>query len=285
MSRNTRMAMERTGAWIINSTTDTWPYDHWMDGGLASGIRCMLGGGSLIDVGAGVGEYGGYFAGCSASGVPSPTWEGIDGSPGIESISQTGPPGVLVKQVDLCQPVSSTFKKHDWVMSLEVGEHIPQPCLATYLATLDRLNRIGIVLSWARPFVQTGRGHVSPRLGPAVDHMMSFLGYENAPNATRALSQLALIHHLKMNIRVFLKVESILPPNLGAPARRAFVDRFERRASRQCSPMLSRSCVITALAKCSRDNSSSSGGSGKDSSGGKVPIVEQCACIHRSCGA
>ena len=44
-----------------------------------------------------------------------------------------------------------TLKPADWVLTLEVGEHIPPQFMDTFLSNVVRHARHGVVMSWARP--------------------------------------------------------------------------------------------------------------------------------------
>ena len=53
----------------------------------------------------------------------------------------------LVRKMDLT--VLHTLGVYDWVVSLEVGEHIDRKYEAILLENLVKASRMGIVLSWA----------------------------------------------------------------------------------------------------------------------------------------
>eukprot|EP00966_Prymnesium_polylepis_P168812 3903379-Prymnesium_polylepis.1 len=59
------------------------------DMGLARAIQCLVGNGSIVDVGAGAGQYGAFFAACS---TPRVQCGGFDGAPTVENLSASGPP-------------------------------------------------------------------------------------------------------------------------------------------------------------------------------------------------
>ena len=86
-----------------------------------------------------------------------------------------GPPGSLVTYANICDPTLD-LGVHDWVMSFEVGEHLPTACLATYLHLLDRSNRRGIILSWSHH--ESGHCHVNARDSHTLDCTLEMLGYQ-----------------------------------------------------------------------------------------------------------
>lgn len=81
-------------------------------------------------------------------------WTGYDGSEQIEEATDN-----YVHYMDLSKP-HWLGKQYDWVMSLEVGEHLPSEMTATFVGNLKRHAHCGIVLSWARPG-QGGHYHVN----------------------------------------------------------------------------------------------------------------------------
>lgn len=120
-----------------------------IDEGLWKAIQATIPQGlSVFDVGAGAGKYvqalndAGYCA------------TGCDGTDGIAELT-----GGLVFQLDLAADVRFD-KPVAWAMSIEVGEHIPQPYEHVYLNNLTNAACKGIILSWA-VVNQRGRGHVN----------------------------------------------------------------------------------------------------------------------------
>jgi SAM-dependent methyltransferase len=135
----------------------------------------------VLDVGCGDGYYtnylnnrdsfkndNGYF-GC----------HGIDGNPNTLEIA-----GVNTFVVDLTKPF--LFHKYDWALSLEVGEHIPQEFEDVFLANLDRANKHGIILSWAKRG-QGGDGHVNCKNNNEVIEKVCNMGYTFDNQATETL--------------------------------------------------------------------------------------------------
>ena len=82
------------------------------------------------------------------------SWTGYDGSPNVEEVTQG-----LVKTLDLSVP-QDLMRQWDWVMSLEVGEHIPKHFEDIYLTNVLKHAKEGIVMSWAVRG-QGGRSHVN----------------------------------------------------------------------------------------------------------------------------
>lgn len=102
---------------------------------------------STIDMGCGTGYYTRRLI---ANGIPT---VGVDGNPNTPEISSG-----LCKAVDLS--VEQNLGKFDWVLSLEVGEHIPVEFEKAFFNNLYNNSRYGVVLSWAVRN-QAGDGHVN----------------------------------------------------------------------------------------------------------------------------
>jgi hypothetical protein len=67
---------------------------------------------------------------------------------------------------------------HEFVLSLEVGEHLPPEYEETFIKNLIRNSVRGIVLSWAKPG-QAGAGHVNLRTEAYIKQKFKTLGYIN----------------------------------------------------------------------------------------------------------
>lgn len=104
---------------------------------------------TVIDIGCGDGYYTNYLL---EKGIHC---YGYDGNPNTEIITN----GVC-KVADFSQTVY--LGNYDWVLSLEVGEHIPEEYESIFLDNLSYHAWEGIILSWAVPG-QGGDGHVNCR--------------------------------------------------------------------------------------------------------------------------
>ncbi|TPX34707.1 hypothetical protein SmJEL517_g02671 [Synchytrium microbalum] len=124
---------------------------------------------TLVDIGAGVGQYGTWL---KQNNVKNITWHGFDGAENVENFTSG-----FVKWVDVTDPVFDTINiKGDWVLSLEIGEHIPPETTQSFLNTIDRHNRDGIMLSWAIPG-QGGFHHINCRSNEEVIGLLADMGY------------------------------------------------------------------------------------------------------------
>lgn len=144
------------------------------DKGLASVVARYMGkdmseaAWSVVDIGAGVGQYGRYM---ERHGVHV-LWRCFDGAENIESFTSG-----YVQWIDVTDPVFDSIDGvADWAFSLEVGEHIPPEKTQNFLNLLDRHNRLGIIMSWAVPG-QGGHQHINNLKNEDVIHMVTAMGY------------------------------------------------------------------------------------------------------------
>lgn len=127
-----------------------------------------------------------------------PIYDSYDGAPFIENITNGS-----VRYLDLTIPQYG-LNVYDWVMSLEVAEHIPAQYETIYLSNLIRHANEGIVLSWAPP-EQIGFEHVNPKSETYVISRMAELCFNLDKMATRRLRKSAELPWLIRNIKVFYR--------------------------------------------------------------------------------
>jgi 2-polyprenyl-3-methyl-5-hydroxy-6-metoxy-1,4-benzoquinol methylase len=116
----------------------------------------IFNGKSVVDLGAGLGHYGTIMQ--KVEGVKV-DWVGYDGA-----INVQGATDGLVRFMDLTQPHASDERPcvaGDWVLSLEVAEHIPPEHTDAFLRNIRCHTREGAVISWALPTQMGGLGHVN----------------------------------------------------------------------------------------------------------------------------
>ena len=113
-----------TGQWNVSCATSgafeidadaRWPAPfHYVDSGLARIILEIVGTASLLDVGAGSGQYGAWFEAARQRGEPAPSYSAVDGATNIEAFTRAhGPPGALVRHHNLCDPAAPRLQKSD----------------------------------------------------------------------------------------------------------------------------------------------------------------------------
>ena len=183
----------------------SWPGPlHFLDSGLAKFILETVGDRSLLDVGAGSGQYGAFFEQQRERRIAVPAWRGIDGATNVEEFTRKhGPAGSLTRHANICDETLRP-KPAEWVMSLEVGEHLPASCLTSYVQLLSRCARRGIFVSWAPPG-QAGHCHVSTRGERWVRETFAQLGWEKDEALTRRAQNASTLWYLKRNTLVLVR--------------------------------------------------------------------------------
>ena len=96
---------------------------------------------------------------------------------------------------------------YDWVMCLEVLEHVPKEYESTVLDNLARAAGTGIVLSWAIPG-QGGHHHVNCQPPEHVRDVMKQRMFFIDEIWSQKLKNSSRLSWLKKNVMVFKKAES-----------------------------------------------------------------------------
>ncbi|KAG7156863.1 hypothetical protein Hamer_G024104 [Homarus americanus] len=165
------------------------------------------------DLGAGLGHYGQCFLRLAKPLVISANMSEIKlmnqtfykkmsesrllGTPQVIKSWQAGNIGV----VDLMIPVD-LGRKFDWIMSLEVGEHIPKAGEKNFIDNLVKHACVGVVLSWAVPG-QGGHSHVNCRTNDYVKDQMAKRGLESDQETEYKLRGPVELDYFKNTLMVF----------------------------------------------------------------------------------
>lgn len=128
-------------------------------------------------------------------------YDAFDGAPYCEETSDG-----RVKFMDLTIPQYG-LRMYDWVMSLEVAEHIPKEFEAVYIDNLVRHAREGIVMSWAVPD-QGGLAHINLRPFKYVVDLLKHYGFSHDPEKSKILQNSSSFQWLQQNINVFRRVNT-----------------------------------------------------------------------------
>ena len=176
------------GYWLMEERCDDHQDDHRLSSSISEFFinnNCR----SIVDMGCGTGYYVRYLKHFF-------TCDGVDGNPHTEKLTD-GAGSVL----DLTEPV--VFDPvYDWVLSLEVGEHIPVIYEDVYIENLHNNNTKGIILSWALPG-QGGFGHLNERENSYIKDRFKELGYTNEVDEENKLREAAYLWWFKDTIMVF----------------------------------------------------------------------------------
>jgi len=174
-----------TGAW---NTSHRSAYH--CDSDLSHALKHFLKGKTVIDFGCGAGEY--------VKSLNQVTdCRGYDGNPQTSNLTAG-----QCECLDISQPVQ--VKPANWVLCLEVAEHLPPEFEETLLSNLDRHALQGIILSWAHPG-QGGVGHVNERSAEYVHQRMIDLGYRLDEESSQLIRSLSRLRWFRSNLMVFRK--------------------------------------------------------------------------------
>ena len=126
-------------------------------------------------------------------------YDAYDGAPFTETTSNG-----RVKFLDLTLPQYG-LPVYDWIISLEVAEHIPQQYERTFIDNIVRHTKEGVVLSWAVPG-QGGYSHVNNKPFEYVAKLMESLGFKHNQSESQKLKQAASLGWLKSNTNVYRRI-------------------------------------------------------------------------------
>lgn len=163
------MLWHERGYWLFKDQ-ETLQKAHMFDPGLANALCKLFEKQTVCDIGCGLGEY---VAHLRAAKIEA---EGWDGNPHTESFAKSK----FCHVADFSQKVWLK-RMFDWVLSLEVGEHIPRVHEDTFLRNLVRHASKGVVLSWATPTTYDATdtmGHVNSQPNDYIIFRMKELGFD-----------------------------------------------------------------------------------------------------------
>mmetsp|Transcript_9914 Transcript_9914/g.26962 ORF Transcript_9914/g.26962 Transcript_9914/m.26962 type:complete len:520 (-) Transcript_9914:161-1720(-) len=179
-------------------------FDEWqLDKGLLQGlVRHILPIDAVVgDFGAGSGHYANWL---NDTGLV--TAYAFDGSPDIELVTKGS-----VLTADLGRPLA-LWRKFDWVLCVEVAEHIPPDLTGVFLRNLDTHAAEGLILTWARPGLQ-GLGSTNPQSEAEVLNLLAqHTGLHLDRDLTAQLRASSQVAHLAESIMVLVRT----PPVPGA---------------------------------------------------------------------
>ena len=147
---------------------------------------------SVVDFGCGLGDYVKSLRESNINAC------GYDGNPNTPELTDN-----ICKVLDLSKSVQLT--PYDWVMSLEVGEHLPKEFEDIFIYNLHNNNKYGILLSWAIKY-QGGTGHVNEQNNDYIKSKICKMGYTNDIEAEKYLRANCDCGWFTNTIMVFRKV-------------------------------------------------------------------------------
>jgi len=124
---------------------------------------------------------------------------------GVQGVSELT--GGAVNQVDLATTLRIAWHPDpfDWVLCLEVAEHIPPEEEGIFLENLNRHARAGMVVSWAPPEIE-GEGHVNCLPKEESRKRVEMLGFRQDEAATAALRGAAHVPWIAASVAVYRRL-------------------------------------------------------------------------------
>lgn len=150
---------------------------------------------SVVDLGCGTGYYVKVLKDNNINA------DGFDGNPNTPELTNG-----ICNILDLSNPVKFD-KPYDWILSLEVGEHLPKQYEDVFINNLHNNNKSGMVLSWAVKG-QGGHGHFNEQNNDYIKNKVCSLGYTNDIVAENTLRNKSSLEWFKNTIMVFRKISS-----------------------------------------------------------------------------
>jgi hypothetical protein len=168
---------------------------HLTDTSLATEFSKYLRGKNVASFGDGPGAYKAFISNLKQVN----TYDAYDGAP-YADITTDG----HVKHLDLSAPVYH-LPVYDWIISLEVAEHVPKEFEQIFIDNLTRHAKEGIILSWA-VVGQLGHSHVNNQNPPYVKEQLENRGFKLDQSVTDQMKNAASFPWLKRNIYVYTRV-------------------------------------------------------------------------------
>jgi cyclopropane fatty-acyl-phospholipid synthase-like methyltransferase len=187
------MEINKNGFWEGLESTTQHIYDSSLGDSLVSFFK-NENATSVVDFGCGMGNYVKTFQLNNINAI------GFDGNPNTPELTNN-----LCEILDLSIP-KQFDDKFDWVMSLEVGEHLPERFEDIFIHNLHNNNKYGILLSWAIKG-QGGYGHCNEQDNDYIKSKICDLGYTNDVEIENKLRNDSSLYWFKNTIMVFRKVE------------------------------------------------------------------------------
>lgn len=190
--KNTIMVFEKFndkfGSWItIDMAKDNYSFDE----SLCEELVNMFKEKSVGDFGCGMGDYLRKFKESEIKCI------GYDGNPNTLELTDG-----LGTTVNLSEDQDLDIS--DWVLSIEVGDHIPEEYEEAFIKNLHKHNKQGIILSWAIP-EREGFGHLNKKDTEYIKRIFECLGYTNNLEKEEQLRNSASSPNLKNTLMIFEK--------------------------------------------------------------------------------
>jgi len=178
------------GSWLTDNP------QHCYDKGLDSKLLSLLKNKSVFDFGCGDGNYLKNLKNVCTS------VKGCDGNPFTEQLTDG-----LGFEADLSIP--QNFGLYDWVISFEVGEHIPKEFESIFIDNLCNHAKEGIIMSWAFPN-QPGEGHINCQTSEYIIEQMYKRGFLVDFFESNSLRDTSDTWWFQANLLIFYKINRLV---------------------------------------------------------------------------
>ena len=172
---------------------------HMTDENLAKELSNFLKYKTVASFGDGPGAYKLIFKNLNQVAA----YDAFDGAPYVEEQSNN-----VVQFLDLSVPIYH-LPLYDWVISMEVAEHIPKEFEQIFIDNLTRHAKEGIILTWS-VVGQLGHSHVNNQDLPYVKEQLEKRGFKINQSLTQIIKNAATFGWIKRNLNVY---ERIYPLN------------------------------------------------------------------------
>ena len=185
-----------TGGFCLTKEETSVGGNDIFDSSITAEMIVLFQGKTVLDIGCGLGQYGKAFE--QAGNI---VWTGFDGAENIEVVTDG-----YVHYMDMTLP-QWIGKRFDWVVSLEVGEHIPNESESVFIDNIARHASEGVVLSWAVPG-QNGHHHINTQPNEHVIAEMRDRGFIVSDKVTERFREVAEQDYFTRTVMVFEKLEA-----------------------------------------------------------------------------
>jgi cyclopropane fatty-acyl-phospholipid synthase-like methyltransferase len=190
--KNTTFSIHGNGCWDGDTTAK-----HYHDQTLSQSIIDVLldyNVKTVLDLGCGRGDYAKKII------EHNIRCDCYDGHPDTKIITQG-----ICDTIDLSKPISLA-KTYDCVISLEVGEHIPQSCEHNFITNILKHSHDLVILSWAIPG-QPGDGHVNCKTNDYIINLIEQQKFYFDSQITQLFRRQSSLWWFKNTLMFFQKIK------------------------------------------------------------------------------
>ena len=184
------MIINANGYWEGTDVND----NHVFDASLCNALKDFFkkqNAHSVVDIGCGLGKY--------VTKIKTVTkCDGFDGNPSTPTLTNN-----QCDVLDASKPIDFD-SKYDWVLSLEVGEHLPKKYEHIFIDNLCNNCETGVVMSWAIKG-QGGDGHFNEQDNDYIIQEFHKRGFRIDMDASNHFRRRSHLSWFKNTIMVFYK--------------------------------------------------------------------------------